>query len=115
MKMILGYTERVIGRRIPDYMYYIAIPIFYALTDSYDKVPFLVGVITHMAEIQNSIFVDEKQNEEGEFVHGAMANIFLNCLLEFDSDLARHLGTLIDISNRDNLEKFEAWLKPIIT
>jgi hypothetical protein len=114
MKVVLGYMERVLGKRLPDYIYYIVLPIFYTLTDSFNQVSFLVGVSTKVAEIQNTVFLFDNFEDSSDAIIGHLSNNFFTCVNEMDADIARLINGLIDVVNRDNLERFEAWLTPFI-
>ena len=106
VRVVLSYLECVYQRLLPDFQYYLQMPVFYILHELAINMPKLVGVCLKMTEIQNTVWPDNP-NE-------SITDIFLNILYKLDSDLYNLLTNIIDIRNTISLERLENFLKPFI-
>lgn len=55
MKVFLSYMEKVVERRLPEFMYYLFLPIMYTLTDLAPNLPKIVGMGMKIFEIQRTV------------------------------------------------------------
>jgi hypothetical protein len=106
VRVVLSYLECVYQRLLPDFQYYLQMPVFYILNELGINMPKLVGVCLKMTEIQNTVWPDNPSE--------SITDIFLNTLYKLDSDLYNLLTNLIDIRNTLSRERLENFLKPFL-
>ena len=107
MKVVLSYIEKIIQRRLPDYMYYILLPIMYTLTDLTSSLPRLVGICLKMIEIQRTIWLSNR--EEG------IIEIFFESLEALDPAISTKIKSLIDLQFQENKVKLENFIRPFLS
>lgn len=106
VRVVLSYLECVYQRLLPDFQYYLQMPIFYILNELGINMPKLVGVCLKMTEIQNTVWPDNPSE--------SITDIFMNILYKLDSDLYNLLTSIIDTRNTLSRERLENFLKPFI-
>ena len=107
MKVVLSYIEKIMQRRLPDYMYYLLLPIMYTLTDLTASLPRLVGICLKMTEIQTTIWSNNKNHSATE--------AFFNCLDRVNENISRKIKALIDLQYQENKVKLENFIRPFLS
>lgn len=107
MKVVLSYIEKIMERRLPDYMYYILLPIMYTLTDLTASLPRLVGICLKMAEIQTTVWSSNKDTP--------ILNVFFSCIVAIDPKIEEKIKALIDLDYQENKVKLENFIRPFIS
>lgn len=105
-RTVLSYIECTYQRLLPDFQYYLQLPIFYILNEMGINMPTLIGVCLRISEIQNTVWPDNSEE--------SITDIFLSILYKLDSDLYNHLNNIIDSRNPNSSEKLENFLKPFM-
>ncbi|CAG9334037.1 unnamed protein product [Blepharisma stoltei] len=107
MKVLLSYMEKVVERRLPEFIYYLMLPIMYTLPDLASNLPKMVGIGMKIFEIQTTVWTSEK----GE----GIIFVFLNRLREVNPQLAEKFEKMCDIRFQENKEKLENFLRPFLS
>jgi hypothetical protein len=56
MKTVLSYYENLISHRLPDFLYYMVIPILFTFLDTFKLPEQLIGIALQFGEIQSTVF-----------------------------------------------------------
>ena len=107
LKVVLSYIEKIIQRRLPEYMYYIMIPLMYILTDLSGSLPRLVGICLKMTEIQTTVWLSNKETP--------VIDVFFQCLDQISPQLHSKITDLIDLNFIENKLKLENFIRPFIS
>ena len=106
MKVILSYIEKIFQRRLPDYMYYILIPVMYILSDLAASLPRIIGISLKMTEIQTTVWLSSKDVP----AHQA----YFQCLDQINPDLSKKINSLLDLSFQENKVKLDNFIRTFI-
>lgn len=104
MKTLLSYYENLIAHRLPDFLYYMQLPIIYTFSDSYKIPEQLIGIALRFGEVQSTVFAFE----------GPLWKHFMDCLFNISKSLYEKLRTLLNLSLIPNQERLEEFVQPII-
>lgn len=107
MKVVLSYIEKIIQRRLPEYMFYIMLPLMYILTDLSASLPRFVGVCLKMTEIQTTVWLSNKDTP--------VIEVFFQCLDQVSPQLHTKIEELIDLNFQENRVKLENFIRPFIS
>lgn len=107
MKVVLSYVEKIIQRRLPEYMYYLLLPIMYTLTDLTSSLPRLVGICLKIMEIQTTVWLND--SEQG------ILGIFFSFLKDVNPSLSDKINSLIDLTTEQNKLKLENFIRPFLS
>lgn len=107
IKVVLSYIEKIMQRRLPEYMYYIFLPIMYTLTDLTASLPRLVGICLKITEIQTTVWSSNKEQP--------IIDVFFECLQVINSKVLNKIKALIDLQFQENKVKLENFIRPFLS
>ena len=107
MKVILSYIEKIMQRRLPEYMYYLFLPIMYTLTDLTASLPRLVGICLKLTEIQTTVWSSNKEQ--------SVIEVFFEGLEVVNRNLADKIKSLIDLQLQENKVRLENFIRPFLS
>mmetsp|Transcript_18235 Transcript_18235/g.32680 ORF Transcript_18235/g.32680 Transcript_18235/m.32680 type:complete len:564 (+) Transcript_18235:952-2643(+) len=104
MKTTLSYFENLISHRLPEFLYYMVLPIFHTFSDSYKLPEQIISISLRFGEIQSTVFAFE----------GPMWRKFMDCLNNISKSLYEKFRTLLNLSLVPNQERLDEFVQPII-
>jgi hypothetical protein len=106
MKVVLSYIEKIIERRLPEYMFYIMLPIMYILSDLASSLPRLIGICLKLAEIQTTVWLSSKETP--------LIQVFFQSLDMINPQVTEKIHSLLDLNFQENNLKLENFIRPFI-
>jgi hypothetical protein len=107
MKVVLSYIEKMMQRRLPDYMYYVLLPVFNVLEELADSLPKLVGMGLKMAEIQTTVWAGNRDV--------GIIDVFLQCSSRVTAAIESKIRELLDLSFEETRLKLENFIRLFVS
>jgi hypothetical protein len=104
MKTVLSYYENLISHRLPDFLYYMIIPIMFTFSDTLKLPEQLIGIALKFGEIQSTVFAFE----------GPMWAQFTRCLAGVSSSLTEKVKSLLNLTLTPSQEKLDEFVQPFV-